>query len=137
MSRAQVQDVLGKPENTGGTSRKRRVPPIWKYGDIELHFDDSGVLVLIHLDHFTVPAGGNALELEPWSICGGMEQAELERAFAAEGIGYTRQSVPGSEAPCLVTDSGVSLIFNEDEASGWPRGLCAMSASVHRTVTVG
>jgi len=38
MCRITVEALLGKPDDTGGTSRKYRLPAIWKYGDVELHF---------------------------------------------------------------------------------------------------
>ena len=39
MTREEVVAALGKPDDTGGTSRKYRTPSIYKYGDIELFFD--------------------------------------------------------------------------------------------------
>ena len=37
-TREQVLSALGEPDTTGGTSRKQRVPLIWKYEDLEIHF---------------------------------------------------------------------------------------------------
>jgi len=39
MSRQEVLAVLGSPDDVGGTSRKYREPSIFKYGEIELHFE--------------------------------------------------------------------------------------------------
>ncbi len=43
MTRDQVRAVLGEPDDTGGTSRKQRIPSVWKYGEVELHFDTVGI----------------------------------------------------------------------------------------------
>lgn len=39
MTRREVIDLLGLPEDLGGTSRKYRSPSILKYGQVELHFE--------------------------------------------------------------------------------------------------
>ncbi len=39
MTREEVVQALGEPHDTGGTSRRHRMPCIYKYGDIELHFN--------------------------------------------------------------------------------------------------
>jgi hypothetical protein len=38
LSREDVIQLLGQPDDIGGTSRKYPTPRIYKYGDIELHF---------------------------------------------------------------------------------------------------
>ena len=38
LTRAQVQDLLGAPTDSGATSRKQVLPLILVYRDIELHF---------------------------------------------------------------------------------------------------
>ena len=50
MTREEVRAVLGEPDDVGGTSRKHRTPAIWKYGDVEFHFDYTagGRLFLIY-----------------------------------------------------------------------------------------
>jgi hypothetical protein len=39
MSREEVLALLGPPDDVGGTSRKYRTPSVFKYGQIELHFE--------------------------------------------------------------------------------------------------
>ena len=50
MTRDEVRAVLGEPDDVGGTARKHRIPAIWKYGDVEFHFDHTagGRLFLIY-----------------------------------------------------------------------------------------
>ena len=47
MTRHQVIEALGLPDDVGVTSRKYRTPAIFKYGEIELHFEPwkDGTLV--------------------------------------------------------------------------------------------
>ena len=47
MTREEVVERLGPPDDVGITSRKYRTPAIYKYGEIELHFEPwkSGRLV--------------------------------------------------------------------------------------------
>jgi hypothetical protein len=39
MLREEIRTLLGDPDETGGTSQKHRTPAIWKYDDLEFHFD--------------------------------------------------------------------------------------------------
>lgn len=39
MSRDEIRAFFGDPDDTGATSRKYPLPAIWKYGDLEFHFD--------------------------------------------------------------------------------------------------
>lgn len=49
LSRDEVVAILGNPDVTGGTSRKYKTPSIFKYGNIELHFQPwkDGLLCMI------------------------------------------------------------------------------------------
>jgi hypothetical protein len=38
MTRDEVRAVLGEPDDVGGTSRRYKIPLIWKYGDVEFHW---------------------------------------------------------------------------------------------------
>ncbi len=37
-TRARIRELLGEPDDVGGTSRQHRLPRIWKYGSVEFHF---------------------------------------------------------------------------------------------------
>lgn len=47
-TRDQLRHLLGEPDDVGGTSCSKRVACIWKYGNIEYHFDDGGRVFLIY-----------------------------------------------------------------------------------------
>ena len=50
MTREEVVAVIGEPDDTGGTSRKYKTPCIYKYGDVEVHFElwKTGGLTLVY-----------------------------------------------------------------------------------------
>jgi hypothetical protein len=50
LNRNQVREVLGGPDAVGGTSRRYRVPRVWKYGSVELYFGTDGVVTSVFHD---------------------------------------------------------------------------------------
>jgi len=52
MTRKDVVHVLGLPDHIGGTSRKHKIPSVYKYGDIELHFgpSEAGTLEMVYTE---------------------------------------------------------------------------------------
>ena len=58
MTRQELEGVLGVPDDVGGTSRKYRIPSIWKYGDVEfvfpgaqsLHYCKAQGLIYVYVD---------------------------------------------------------------------------------------
>jgi len=51
-TRDELRALFGEPDSVGGTSRKHKRPGIWKYGDLEFHFekDKTDALCLIWSD---------------------------------------------------------------------------------------
>jgi hypothetical protein len=49
MTRDELNAILGEPDDVSTMSRKERVPAIWKYDDLEFHFEhgSNGTLWLI------------------------------------------------------------------------------------------
>ena len=69
VTEAEILALLGEPDRAGGTSRRRRRPLVWKYGDLELHFEpDDDRLKRIYIDDFDIPRGSRTLVLDPWII---------------------------------------------------------------------
>ncbi len=130
MSRSHVHELVGPPDDIGGTSRRYHTPAIWKYGDIEFHFGrrDDNRLYLIYLDHFAVPTGGRAIALDPWIIRGGLPRLDVEQHLDARGIPYRHAAGPDlTGSTCLVVGSGVVVQFiDQQEASSPPPGLFAI-----------
>jgi hypothetical protein len=61
MTRAQVVAALGAPTDTGCKSRKYKTPAIYKYGNIELHFEPWKAGRLVRA--YTEDAQGNGRTL--------------------------------------------------------------------------
>jgi hypothetical protein len=50
-SHADLISILGEPDDVGGTSRKYPTPTIWKYCDLEFHFEkNEDALCLIYAE---------------------------------------------------------------------------------------
>ena len=128
----EVAELLGKPDAVGGTSRKYRKPSLWKYGDIELVFDRQTrelCLIVINFWEPKIPSGGDAINLNPWIIKGGLRLSQLTSFLADEGIEYCEVQSINFGARQLLVGSSITLIFNEDEEE-FPEwlGLCKISA---------
>jgi len=46
LTREKIKALFGEPDAVGGTSRKYRTPSVWKYGELEFHFDSRSTDVL-------------------------------------------------------------------------------------------
>ena len=57
MTRAELKAVIGEPDDVGGTSRRWRTPAIFRYADVEFHFDlgPQGTLSLIYQERDGIP----------------------------------------------------------------------------------
>lgn len=120
MSRAQVEERLGKPPNLQrGTSWFESIAT-WRYGDIELYFGwPSEKLESIFLREFTVPRGGGKVRLEPWIISARLGCARAREHLETAGIACHEQDWPLQfNGVRLTTQAGVVLEFwnrNPDE----------------------
>jgi hypothetical protein len=117
-----VTAILGEPDCVGGASRKHRWPPIWKYGDIELHFDYRKrqiIMVVINFREQKHPSGGASIQLDPWIIKGGLRLDELIRQLDKEGIDYCEVEPINPGTRQLLVNSAITLIFNNDPPDEW------------------
>jgi hypothetical protein len=132
LSRDDVTAAVGPPEAVGGTSRRHRLPAIWKYGDVELHFARTGGrLALIHLEPPDAPSGGRGIALAAGPLRGGRARDAVERWLDSEGIAHRLEAPGDTDTARLVTPSGVVLTFVERAAPySSPPGLFALSQSV-------
>lgn len=132
MSRAEVEGVLGPPEMMGGrTSRRKRRPTIWKYGDVEMYFGGEleDPLHTVFLEGLSVPSEGQRLVIDPWRLRGGMGLEEAIQQLEAEGLRFEQRVNPvDKDYVELSLESGVKLSFGV--VGQTPRGLTAMSAEL-------
>ena len=62
-----VRSIFGDPSAVGGTSRRRRTPSVWKYGDIEFHLtDDAKTVWMIFCDTFDRLHLGSGVSFDRW-----------------------------------------------------------------------
>ena len=61
MTRDEVIEALGPPDDAGCTSRKYRTPAIFKYSEIELHFEPWKNVTLVMA--YTEDENGNGVVL--------------------------------------------------------------------------
>jgi hypothetical protein len=57
MTRDELKAILGEPDDVGGTTRKQVTSLIWKYDELEFHFERGfdGSLWLIYSEVDNVP----------------------------------------------------------------------------------
>lgn len=77
MTRGELREVLGTPE-LWGTQQTVDRADIWRYGDIEYHFDNSTVS-FIFSDQENLTDGGSTLKIDPW-----MHESRRTRPMAME-----------------------------------------------------
>lgn len=85
---------------------------IWRYGNIEFHFDKSNELILIYTDYLQDLTGGESLDLDKWIleaypklnlayVITKLNEQEIDYCKSSNDIGIT-------------TQSGVCLSFAKD-----------------------
>lgn len=130
MSRDQLLLTLGEPERLGGTSSSQPVPLIWKYGDVEFHFDlRTGLLALVYADSFSTPRGALGLQVEAGWLLGGLGLDEGLARLASADLAHAMR-VPDYDPghAVLELESGVLLGFNvEARPDRGKRGLVFFS----------
>jgi atypical dual specificity phosphatase len=109
-----ITSFFGEPSVLGGTSRRRRTPGVWKYGDVEFHLsDDHRHVWLIFCDSYDDLQLGSAASLEPWFFRGHPSNEVVERELSAAQISFHRQDMPHEPTGYLLRlESGVELLFS-------------------------
>lgn len=87
---------------------------IWRYGNIEFHFDKSNELILIYTDYLQDLTGGESLELDKWIL---EAYSKLNLAYVItklneQEIDYCKSS--NDIGVKITTQSGVCLSFAKD-----------------------
>ena len=112
-----VKSLLGEPDDFSNDRTKHGKPRIWKYGDIEFHFDDlDDCLNMIHSDDFLVPIGSKKFDLDPWILKDELSLANAMEILSVEGIGFEETDAPCGYLRWLKTSANVYLAFaNHDK----------------------
>lgn len=108
---------FGEPDDASDYNLRKAC--IWKYGDIEFHFDDSRRVALIFAEYFKkYPRGGSRLKVTRSSVLKGEKKLyKVECELKRLGIPFTLE-VPSFDTnqTLLILQSGVKLAFiNERE----------------------
>lgn len=116
MNQDEVIKLLGKPDYTGGGSR-RHADNLWKYGDIELGFIVPE-LTLFHIaitfwGEDRLPEQGNNLSYDPWIIKGGLDIQTFTKACAEHDIQHKELIPPWNEGCREFT-----TLFDNNETGG-------------------
>lgn len=116
MKRAAIEHQLGAPEAWEATAPNYHNATIWKFGDIEFHFQHN-TLDMLFMDEFSIPHGGHQIELEAWVINGSLTCPAAERHLLAEGIAYGKEVVPYNDnGTHLITSANTVLAFSGADA---------------------
>ncbi|MCP3926943.1 MAG: hypothetical protein GY714_30665 [Desulfobacterales bacterium] len=90
---------------------------IWRYGNLELHFDQQE-LFLIYSDYIEDLSGGKFLELDPWILgkTGDFSLERIMREFNTLRMDYTILSKLNYDMIELtITESQVKLTFHPED----------------------
>ncbi len=112
-TREQVRAALGEPDDWSIPSRRQRLPAIWKYGVVELHFHPgTDTVYLIHADDFEHLHAGPVVDLDPWWMHpdATLEQARAELAAAHLRINTVDWRLDDGTVR-LVVGAGTELVF--------------------------
>ena len=120
MSKIEVEDLLGPPEDTGGTSRNNRRPSIYRYGALEIFFGgadrNAATSVQIRCLHGTEIACLLVERTDEVQTLTSKVSLNLSRFYLEQnGIDFREvNSRPGLTHRLILTQSAVELIFDDD-----------------------
>ncbi len=90
---------------------------IWRYGNLELHFDQQE-LFLIYSDYIEDLSSGKFLELDPWILgkTGDFSLERIMREFNTLRMDYTILNKPDYDMiELIITESQVKLTFHPED----------------------
>ena len=135
MREDEVFALFGSPNDKGLTSRRRKKPCLWLYGDIELIFDrEAWTLRMVNCEFHEPgpPRGGPGIELDPWIIVRRLSPVHFQEECRRERIPLLTLDSVNEGAVEFSVGPGVHLIFAPDVGdSDQPGsiGLCHMTYS--------
>lgn len=129
LPREDLRKLLGDPPNWGLASSPAAQAQIWRYGNVEFHFNDLENVYLIFSDHDHLTDGGDTLCLDPWVIQKELPRAQFEAELVRVGIDFVvvRPAYDPNQR-IIETVAKVNFVFMEEyESFGPPRGLVSWS----------
>jgi hypothetical protein len=120
-SRGEIENILGKPEMKGGSTRKYPNPVIWKYGDIEFIFNNKEDELIMIIFNFNKEINQKVIEnsnikIIPSIIKKGLSFEDFTEFIKNNKIPFKEIDPPVNEGcrECLVNNN-VLFIFNYDK----------------------
>lgn len=102
-----------------GHATNRIAPDIWRYGDIEYHFDNLAVSFMFS-DHENLTDGGSTLKIDPWIVRRGLSRTELNSCSQSKTFTSLLPDRNTMIPECHVTtDSGVVFSFVDEPEEEW------------------
>ena len=118
MTREKLQELLGAPP-IWGTQQIEDRADIWRYGNIEYHFDNLAVS-FIFSNHENLTNGGSTLKIDPWIVRRNLPRSEFEFMLAKQSIQFTVARPQHDDSQCHVTtDSGIVFSFVDEPDEDW------------------
>ena len=118
INRNELKEIIGDPDQWG-LHASVELADIWKYGDIEFHFNKSSQLYMIFADNFDVPRGNESFRIKPWIIREFLDAQLFKAELTASGIEYRETEITYLHGCVKIETSGcASLQFRvevEDE----------------------
>lgn len=123
MNKAQVEQSIGKPDYwmmTHFSRNEKENSPIWRYGNIEFHFDVNRKLVSIYNDHLVNAGiyGGVNIKLDCWVLLKENQKlVTIENQLDKEGFFYSKEYITKEEPSKIKVNlqSGVDLLFTSEK----------------------
>jgi len=111
MKRSSVASFLGAPTDWLHSAPSREQSAIWKYGDVEFHFEND-VLHMIFLDKLRDVKGSRNLELDLWTLSEGLSLSEAEEHLAKARVTFRTEKFFYNEGGVLlIARAGTTLSF--------------------------
>lgn len=134
MHAERVKELMGKPDFTGGGSNKYQWENIWRYGDLELGFEQGSkelfyIAINFWSEHRNVEQGEN-LKFDPWVLKGGLGINDFLKSCEKEKI-ECQELIPPRNVECreFITKGGMHLIFENGKNT---EGLTKVLVSEHQ-----
>lgn len=113
--RAVVEATFGPADDFDAASPSPESAQIWKYGDVEIHFERDRVW-LVHIDRFSgsggTPAGSANLQLDAWVVVEGLPLDSFVAALNQAGLPYATLVEPHLDRTLVTFPSGVQVGFS-------------------------
>ncbi len=112
--RGDVLSSIGKP-NLWGTEEHMVLATIWRYGDIEIYFNDNKV-DMIFSDHDNLNDGGNSIKIDSWGIKRDLNIVSFQKKLQDQGVSF-KSKHHSSKVDVIVNESSLFTFYEQKDGS--------------------